>query len=444
LPVVLSVMLVALASIMPVVAMAQTSEAAADRAAREIQEARERANAAAGAFFQAESDLDVLTVDQARLQRATETLQATVDSLRLDVESVALSRFVSSGAGGIPLLTGPEAPQEQLQAEVFVEVLTNAGSEALDLYDLAQTELAANQSELDRRQRDIEAQQATFAALQKRAEDEVIRLRAIEEERLQDEAVQRALDQRLAVERAEIEAAALLEAEAEAEASATTTTIEPAITPPTTTIGSTTSTTSTTGSPATISDAAAPDESERAETAPPTTAPPNAAAPTTAPPATAPPTTVAPSTAPPTTAPATTAPPTTAPASDGIICPMPGSAYADTWGAPRSGGRSHQGVDMIAPRGIPIYAVTNGVATFRFNSLGGNSVSLVGDNGDRYYYAHLDSYAGSSRRVSQGEVIGYNGDTGNARFSTPHLHFEFRPGGGVPINPYPAVRAAGC
>ena len=123
---------------------------------------------------------------------------------------------------------------------------------------------------------------------------------------------------------------------------------------------------------------------------------------------------------------------------------MPGSAYADTWGAPRSGGRSHQGVDMIAPRGIPIYAVTNGVATFRFNSLGGNSVSLVGDNGDRYYYAQLDSYAGSSRRVSQGEVIGYNGDTGNARFSTPHLHFEFRHGGGVPINPYPAVRAAGC
>jgi murein DD-endopeptidase MepM/ murein hydrolase activator NlpD len=71
-------------------------------------------------------------------------------------------------------------------------------------------------------------------------------------------------------------------------------------------------------------------------------------------------------------------------------------------------------------------------------------VSLLGGNGNRYYYAHLDSYVGESRIVFQGDVIGYNGDTGNARFSTPHLHFEIRPGGGLPTNPYPTVRAAGC
>ena len=129
---------------------------------------------------------------------------------------------------------------------------------------------------------------------------------------------------------------------------------------------------------------------------------------------------------------------------DSIVCPMPGSAYGDTWGAPRSGGRRHEGVDMIAPRGLPIYAVVSGVVTFKANRLGGNAASLVGDDGNRYYYGHMDSYVGGSRRVLQGEMIAYNGDTGNAKFSTPHLHFEVHPGGGRAVNPYPTVRAAGC
>ena len=80
---------------------------------------------------------------------------------------------------------------------------------------------------------------------------------------------------------------------------------------------------------------------------------------------------------------------------------------------------------------------------FRQNRLGGNAVSLIGDNGNRYYYAHLASYEGASRRVNQGDVIGYNGDTGNAT-GTPHLHFEIHPGGGLAVNPTPSVRAAGC
>ena len=99
---------------------------------------------------------------------------------------------------------------------------------------------------------------------------------------------------------------------------------------------------------------------------------------------------------------------------------------------------------MIAPRGTPIYAVTSGYATFKTNTLGGNAVSLVAENGNRYYYAHLDSYQGSSRQVVQGEVVGYNGDSGNARYSTPHLHFEIHPGGGLAVNPYPSVVIAGC
>ena len=126
-----------------------------------------------------------------------------------------------------------------------------------------------------------------------------------------------------------------------------------------------------------------------------------------------------------------------------ILCPVDGTAYADTWGAARSGGRSHQGVDMIGQRGMPIYAVASGAVQFKPNRLGGNAAWVSGNDGNRYYYAHMDRYAGVSRAVNQGDVIGYVGDTGNAR-GTPHLHFEVHPGGGAATPPYAWVRDAGC
>lgn len=130
----------------------------------------------------------------------------------------------------------------------------------------------------------------------------------------------------------------------------------------------------------------------------------------------------------------------------GVACPVgQPRTYSDTWGAARSGGRAHKGTDILAPRGTPIYAYEAGtISRMNSNRLGGTSLYLRGNSGNRYYYTHLQGYvAGLStgQGVSAGQQIAYNGDTGNAR-GIPHLHFEVMPGGGGNVNPYPYVRRA--
>ncbi len=93
---------------------------------------------------------------------------------------------------------------------------------------------------------------------------------------------------------------------------------------------------------------------------------------------------------------------------------------------------------MMSPAGTPLVAVVAGSATMYTTGLGGNVISLVGVDGNRYFYGHLSAWEGRSRSVSAGEVIGYVGATGNT--TANHLHFEIHPGGGVAVNPYPTVR----
>ncbi|MFP3914613.1 MAG: peptidoglycan DD-metalloendopeptidase family protein, partial [Actinomycetota bacterium] len=144
-----------------------------------------------------------------------------------------------------------------------------------------------------------------------------------------------------------------------------------------------------------------------------------------------------------TTPPTTTPPTTTPPSSGGEACPVQGpSSFVDSWGAPRSGGRGHQGVDMMAARGTPVAAIYDGTITQSGSgsSLGGITIWMRSNAGDTYYYAHLDSIANgisSGTSVSAGQVIGAVGSTGNASPSYPHLHFEYHPGGGGATNPYP-------
>ena len=130
----------------------------------------------------------------------------------------------------------------------------------------------------------------------------------------------------------------------------------------------------------------------------------------------------------------------------GFVCPMnPAAAsFVNDWGYPRSGGRKHRGNDLFAPMGQPLYAVADGTVTLRRGGLGGTALWLSADHGVDYYYAHLNGYAPgivNGVRVGQGQVIGYNGNSGNAYGGAPHLHFQLHPGGRTraPVNPYPTL-----
>jgi murein DD-endopeptidase MepM/ murein hydrolase activator NlpD len=143
-----------------------------------------------------------------------------------------------------------------------------------------------------------------------------------------------------------------------------------------------------------------------------------------------------------TAAPARSSPPTTAPApapaaaTGGWVCPVQGPrAFSNDYGAPRGGGSSHMGNDILAPKGTPVVANVSGVVTQRNGAISGLAYFLAGDDGNRYFGAHLDSF-GASGRVSAGTQIGTVGTTGDAAGGPPHLHFEMHPGGSGYTNPY--------
>ncbi len=128
----------------------------------------------------------------------------------------------------------------------------------------------------------------------------------------------------------------------------------------------------------------------------------------------------------------------------GVACPVAGSNYfINSWGYPRSGGRTHKGTDLMAAYNTPLVAMNSGTVRLSSHYQGGRQAYVFGDDGITYYYAHLSKWPGglsSGQRVNKGQVIGYVGDSGNAR-GTPHLHLGMI-AGGIYVNPYPTVRAA--
>jgi peptidoglycan LD-endopeptidase LytH len=118
------------------------------------------------------------------------------------------------------------------------------------------------------------------------------------------------------------------------------------------------------------------------------------------------------------------------------------SQIANTWQAPRGADRLHEGQDIFAPKGTPIYSATAGyVYKVGENNLGGQTVSVIGAGGRVYYYAHLDGYAPGIEegdRVTTKTLLGYVGTTGNAQGTPPHLHFGVYTTNGA-INPLPMI-----
>lgn len=125
----------------------------------------------------------------------------------------------------------------------------------------------------------------------------------------------------------------------------------------------------------------------------------------------------------------------------GYACPVAGRrSFSDTWGEARSGGRRHEGTDVMAAYGTPLAAVTAGVMRTAFSGAGGISLYLDGDDGVEYFYAHNSRNSVSSgQRVRAGDLVGAVGSSGNAPKNAPHVHFERHPGG-TPVNPYSFLR----
>lgn len=122
------------------------------------------------------------------------------------------------------------------------------------------------------------------------------------------------------------------------------------------------------------------------------------------------------------------------------------SQLQNTWGAARSEGRKHQGIDIFAPRNREIVSATDGiVVTVGTNRLGGRIVRVLGPGGQWHYYAHLERYAVISEGdfIRRGTVIGYVGDSGNAKGTPPHLHYGIYRFQGGAMNPYLVLRPPG-
>ena len=192
------------------------------RAAAEIQAARDDANAAAAAVSDAETELDRLSDKADELHRQEAELQTQVDALQGAVDEIAVDRFVSSGAGSLALLEGPEASTDRSMSDEFASSIASTSTDTLDHYSRAQSDLEDVQAEVADNQAALERQRDAFEQAQQAAEAQVVHLQQVEAQRLEDERVRRILEAQRAEEARQAQAAADAAAAAAATAAATT------------------------------------------------------------------------------------------------------------------------------------------------------------------------------------------------------------------------------
>jgi len=125
--------------------------------------------------------------------------------------------------------------------------------------------------------------------------------------------------------------------------------------------------------------------------------------------------------------------------------PIAGPArYSHDWLYPRYGPgfRFHLGTDVFAAYGTPVRAPVDGVAKSAIGGLGGLTVKVVMPDATYFYLAHLSGLAEGfvdGMTVRTGDIVGYVGDSGNARGGAPHLHLGIYPRGGAPVDPKPVL-----
>jgi len=378
-------------------------------------EQRRRASASlevmTGRFEQAMADEEIMRERISSLAQSVAELDQEIRERRIEVQDIVRSRYMAGGSLGTErVFTARNFTDIPVQSEYYELINTKEISvlrgletaEALHVEKQAQldqalidqedlvVELTALASELGGALADADAEYTSVVLAFEKQE---------KERRLREEAERKRLDelQRVA-------------AAASAQAATTTTTV--AATTTTTIAVSVPESTTTTSGETTTTQAATTT----------TTAPPAGETTT------------------------TTAPPPPPIVTEGKTCPVNAAvSFSNTWGDPRSGGRTHKGVDMVAARNAPLVAIEAGVVTRTSDSsLGGLSVYLTGDSGSSYYYAHLEyieAGIGSGSIVEVGALLGGNGSTGNAADWLPHLHFQYAPPGYDWINPYPLVKA---
>jgi len=378
-----------------------------DQVAAEIIRVQDKADAVAQRWSEAQLRSEELMAEVAAAADKLAATTAQYNQIAGVLSQIAINRFTGSSSTTMLVVIGN--PVEEQQMNALLSIALDQGSTDLDQADAVRSDLEKDRQRLSALRAQSEQVTEQLTSSQAEIEQQLAQLTTLRDQ-LKNQEVKRAYDAQVAKKRRDLKAQQETAAAADAAAAAAQAASAPALLR-----GGGTQ--------------------------------PSAPSPTATPPAQTPATPKQPASSKPATTQADPAPASPKPApspppvvvSGSWICPVAGpTAFGDTWGAPRPGGRTHQGVDMMSPAGTPLVAVVSGTATMRTNNLGGNVISLDGSDGNRYYYAHLSAWEGDSRSVSAGEVIGYVGHTGDT--TANHLHFEIHPGGGAAINPTPTVR----